>query len=446
MLAGPEGAVELARPHIAGGLAMSANPAARNLRRAALGLLALLGAESLVSLHEAFAPATMEIRDLAQDYILGKSFLAGVNPYSPVPPEFNSPAHVVAHPPTASLFFFPISFLQYETFSIVWMALELWGLVAGVYLLGRGAGCRLGAGLTALLSLALVAWPPVYTDLYWGQTALIQLPLVAGAWWALRERSDLLAGVLVGLTLIVKPFAWPLLLLLLFRRQWSAVAGCAAAVAAAVAVTLVQFGAESYVTYLTDTLPRVNSQWRGSLANISLNSLPWRVFDGTTSVAGGSQVTPPLLANPALAQILSLLIPAFVLIAALVPAVRLPRPGLGFGLVLGASVLASPISWSHYIVLMLVGIAQVLELLASRRFPPGLTNAALVTAALLTISDQAWLVLSLAATGYVPEGTAAIPFPVSMSTWMPTTGVIALTTLLWVALSPSRAAVPSEHK
>lgn len=72
--------------------------------------------------------------------------------------------------------------------------------------------------------VAVFAWGPAISSVELGQNTPLALALTLGAIWALTRGSAAVAGVTIGLLLYKPSIALPLLVLLLLRSQWRALA------------------------------------------------------------------------------------------------------------------------------------------------------------------------------------------------------------------------------
>jgi len=102
---------------------------------------------------------------------------------------------------------------------------------------------------------------------------------------------------------------------------------------------------------------------------------------------------------------------------------------VSLGVMISASILTVPISWSHYLVLAVIPAAQVIRWLAGHHLPSRETNLALLVTMLLII-DWGRLATFLAGPGPVVEGGIAVSFALALLTWMPAVAVGALAWLL----------------
>ena len=81
----------------------------------------------------------------------------------------------------------------------------------------------------------------------------------------------------------------------------------------------------------------------------------------------------------------------------------LSRHRWAIGLMVCVTIVASPIAWSHYLVLTLIPVGCITRWLIDHRFPVRQTNQALVVAVLLLLSWPVWNYLALLACGYTVE-------------------------------------------
>jgi len=177
--------------------------------------------------------------------------------------------------------------------------------------------------------LWLVAFTPLWSTLALGQVYMVQLVLTTGAWICMREGRPRLAGILVGLMAATKPnyLVWPVLLLLSGHRLsalWSAIAFVASN-----AIALLLYGPDVYL------------QWATVIGSAETSIVP-----ANFSLAGISS----RLGAPSLGTLLAFLL----LVLTAVWALRAHPSPLDVARVgLPASILASPIAWPGYAVVLL---------------------------------------------------------------------------------------------
>lgn len=415
------------------------------IRRLAFGLAITLGAGSLYASLSFVAGPAIHQKDMVQFYVLGRAILAGVEPYQPthvLTERFieSTPgivfAHPSPHPPTMALLFLPIALLSYEAASAIWFAVELACLAAAIALLARAEGTRFSVGGVAALTLAGLAWFPIGAELNVANVTLPLLALYCAAYVAERIRRPLLAAALVALSLLVKPLAWPILVVYLVTRRWMQLAVASLIGASGLLAAAIAIGPSSVARYFLDVLPGVMHLYRPVSWNGSIWTVATRVFQGTgpivvDNVRFPGLIVPPLVEAPALADLLTPVVPLLIFAAFVGGVVRTKNESMRFGLAICASIILNPTFWSQYLALALLPLVQCFGLLHRRRFPSKLTNAALVIAILLIIPSPSWTQLAVALAGRGGDGSAqSLPFAPSLLSFVPTVIVIALGFLL----------------
>ena len=215
--------------------------------------------------------------------------------------------------------------------SVAWMAGEL----------------RLRAGW-AVLAVGLVLFSsPMLATLALGQMyPVLTLGLVAA--WAMDRRSRyLLAGLALGLVIALKPSLAPLILWPAVRKRWEMVGATIVSGAAATLAGSVALGSDATLRYAEVVLEeRIDGYWD----NASLASAAMRTFTET-------RFAEPLAVLPGLVPA------AYVLGIALIilTAVKI-RDGSEAGLwaLVAASLLASPVAWNNYLLLLVPGVLLLL--------------------------------------------------------------------------------------
>ncbi|HEY3110862.1 MAG TPA: glycosyltransferase family 87 protein, partial [Chloroflexota bacterium] len=281
---------------------------------------------------------------------------------------------------------------------------------------------RVGPIAVAAATVALVAWMPVAFELNFGQLTMPALALLAAARLAQARGRPALAGVLIGLAILLKPTPWPVVLLLAAHRQWRLVGASIATVALGFGAAAAVMGPATIVRYFVVVLPWVNRVYATTVQNMSLWSVGWRLFYGTRGIGGVGFDSPPLVDAPALAPIAAALLPAGLLAVALLWSLR--RPGVDICLGVGAalSALLSPVGWSFYAVLAIIAAWQIALAVQRHGYPRQETNwallAALAGAVGWPVLIQGWLSPTLAASGNLalsfPEAQTHLAWTVSI--------------------------------
>jgi Glycosyltransferase family 87 len=278
----------------------------------------------------------------------------------------------------------PFTLLPYRAAGIVYALLSVCALIAGLSLLGvRDARCY-GA--------AFLSWPVLHGLMLGALTPLL-VPGVAALW---RWRDEVWRpAVALAAIVTAKLFLWPLGVWLILTRRYGTLARAVAVSAVAVLAGWAVIGFDGIVNY-----PRM----LGDLSFIE-QGVGVSPVAGLLSLGLGSSVA--RIAAVALAL-------ALLAFARLGP--KTGRERRTFGIAVVAALVASPIVWPHYFMLVLVPIALLSPRLSALWFVP----LAAYLAPVAQTNDQPWAVLPYYAIiavvaystlrhGESPPATAPIP-------------------------------------
>lgn len=263
------------------------------------------------------------------------------------------------NPPFWTLLISPLGLLEplvaYRVFVLI-------TVLASVVSLAWMAGeLRLRAGWAVVGASMLLLSSPLLGTLALGQMyPLLTLSLVA-AWVADRRGRPTVCGISLGLMVAVKPQLAPVLLWPLARRRWRTLGASVLAGAAATLVGMVVAGPGALLDWLRYVSGRRPD---GYWDNNTLPGAAARLFRENDFVE-------PIIMLPWIEPV-TYVLGVGILILTAVRARRYPEVGL-WALV-AASLLASPIAWHNYLLLLGPGI---LLLLARGRTGPALLLLAL---------------------------------------------------------------------
>jgi hypothetical protein len=136
-------------------------------------------------------------------------------------------------------------------------------------------------------------------------------------------------------------------------------------------LTIITVGLEPIMYYFQEVGTTVESLYRGAAPNFSIWSIGWRFFSGTETQALNTIEAPPFLEVQSLAPFISLLLLLIMLTLGFILANRSKQVDSSFAILICVSVLASPVTWSHYLVLLLLPMAVVSKYLVINRMPTG---------------------------------------------------------------------------
>lgn len=419
-------------------LLTSTQPKAIWLKRLLLVAMMLLTASTSIAMFRYLTPPLLYQKDFLQEYLFARAVLSHITPYqmiSELAALFLSQRdmpffpHPTPHPPAVIFIALPFGLLPYEQAQAAWFILEAFCLAVVLRLLMQSLFPGLRIAQVALIYLMVIPLLHVWEELGLGQLMMLQLLLLTAAWRAFRADHERTGAVCLGLTLAFKLIAWPLIFLLITKRRWRAAImtlGTFAGINLAAAAIIGPYEAVYYYSVVSRW---VWSIYRGEWGNFSWMSIGWRLFEGT----GSSHLTPihapPLIAAPNLIYPTSLLAVAIWLAVGLAWAARAPSFDCAFGLALCTSILASPLTWCHYLVLLAIPLSLMVHRIINSGFPARTVSLLLLLIVLLSIPASLLhdVMLLLARVSRPPAGGAVMPFAVSLIDLLPTA---ALTTLL----------------
>jgi len=377
-------------------------------------------------------------KDFIQEYLLVKAVANDVDPYLELPElaeRFLGPLphpvlqHPTPHPPAVVLLSLPLALLDYQNAAAVWLVFEIVCIICGVYFLLRWFKRRPGFALTLFGAFAMLGWSPTGAELILGQLMTVLLLLLIGTWFALRDGADVLGGVLLGLTIVLKLIAWPIVIFLVFRRRWRAVIAVFISVGAANLISAMLMGFDRVLYFYLRGGSAVAALYHGYEYNFSLWTIGWKLFEGTGSPVAVGISAPPLVQSSVLARVVSVALPLGFLVVGLVLAVRAQSFDASYGILICTIILVSPVAWRHYLVLSLIPLAIIVKRVIALDWPTRETNVSLFLGLLLFIPrdffDKTLLVLSGHAT------TSEIPLAIGVARYVPVVALVGLTALLW---------------
>lgn len=244
------------------------------------------------------------------------------------------PDGLTAWPPTATVFVAPVALLPY------WVGLAAWTAIsAGTFVAGLAAvGCR---DRRALLVAALS--PPALACVVLGNLSLILAAGVAVA-WAYRDRPYV-SGLTAGAVVAAKVWLWPILVFFLLTRRWvsfgAAVGWCVSGVAV----------------------------W-SALSPASLRAFPGWSDGIVENVAHAGVGLTSALVNAGLSVTAASAVALGAGLAILTVALRTRDELAILALCLVAALVASPLVWEHYYVVLFVPIAALAPRLSPLWFAP----------------------------------------------------------------------------
>lgn len=280
---------------------------------------------------------------------------------------------VNGHPPPSVLLGLPLGRLPYSTAFLLWNLASLLMAAAAAAVTLRAEFGK-GASWRWLVMLTLLLGNPLLQTVMMGQLTACLLLLITAAAWAEAEDRPGLSGALVGTAAALKIFPGFLFLYFLLQRRWKALLAGAIIFAAWHGATLALFGVDTYTDWYRESLPEV-LRYRDTWLNYSATGFWYKLFDASS----GQSI--PLWHSPTIARIGSLA--SFIVVAAVAGYASLRSRAdrqasrAAFALCITAMVVAAPVAWDHYFLLLMPPIAQLAATLPQQSVRRKLFNAGL---------------------------------------------------------------------
>ena len=289
---------------------------------------------------ERIATGSMEIHvDFDSFWRSARAMLEGQNIYD------TGVRLVNLNPPVWTALISPLGLLEPLTAYRVFVLISL--VIVVVYLAWTVEELRLRPGWTAVGVVMLLLSSPLLATLALGQVyPVLALGLVA-AWVADRRERHEVSGAALGLVVALKPSLLPVLLWPLVRQRWRALTAAVISGAGATLVGIIVLGPGATFDYIGVLRDRsVSAYWD----NASLPSAAARLF--TENPYSQNVATLPWMVPVGYALGIA---------AIALTAVRVRHgPEVGLWVLVAASLLASPIAWHNYLVLLGPGVLLLL--------------------------------------------------------------------------------------
>jgi alpha-1,2-mannosyltransferase len=257
--------------------------------------------------------------------------------------------------PTALLFFMPISLATPPAAHTIWIALNGAAMVAALILLIRPKYSGLDTRMAFAIAALALLYAPVTENFLFSQRQSLILLLLVIVMRALDKGREAAAGLLLGLAGAYRAF--PLLIAGYFviRRQWRPLAFMGVGLAIVGAVTIAGLGMPVCVSYLHGMRFALTA-FTLDPADVALRAFLIRLFSYVAGFDLNSRLRLLQHITIAFAQIV------IIALAAWPTYQRGQQTGFdrrAYGLWVAAAILLSPLSWIHYMILLLIPFAEL---------------------------------------------------------------------------------------
>jgi hypothetical protein len=326
----------------------------------------------------AFLPPDGAYTDFLQEWLSARNYLTGAPVYREVPvslqehmphrqrPDgswpniaFTDPASGAviaemkynAHPPFAVLLAVPFAVLDYPYAHLAWNLLTYGLFLAAIAVVVNEL--KVPFAWPALFpAIILLLGNPVLNQLYQGQLNCLLASLITAAWVADRRGRSALGGVAIGLAGAVKLYPLFLLIYFTFTRRWNGLAAGILAFLAANGFTGTVFGMVAFHEYFLTVVPAVAGQFEKSWVNLSLHGFWLRLMEAEQF---SSRLDSTTVCTVGRGLAWSGVLAMTLLVARACHRARTrEKRDCAFALAMVATLLVSPITWSHYSLLLLL--------------------------------------------------------------------------------------------
>jgi alpha-1,2-mannosyltransferase len=294
--------------------------------------------------------------DLCRDIVAAHRLVSGQDPY--VRMAACGVLSDLPHPPAYLLVIGPFALLPLPWSAVVWNLFSLLALAGTLVLIVRELTLRPSPLATTALLALLVIWPPLLGTLLEAQISPILLLLLTLAWRSARRGEPTWTGSALGIAGAIRLFPLVAVGYFVLRRDWRTVRAAVLSFAVASLLPLPLVGVSGYVDYATSAAPGATQVWIAHEHNVSLWGFVSLLFIG-------HRTAPALGFAPTLVRPVTLALLAMALgILAWRTLARRQRTfaddELTFLAYLPAMLLASPLTWVHYFVILLLPIVVLL--------------------------------------------------------------------------------------
>lgn len=294
------------------------------------------------------------LTDFTQDYIAARNVLINKSIYgSAITDSANKTLGIQGvknfHPPSSVILFIPLAFLPYKAAFWFWSFLSLALYLVSLAMICSCIGIRYPAAL--LLQVLLLYWYPFVYGLALGQLSIIIGFLIVSAWFFMKKKKGILAGLLLGASCLLKVYPVFLILFLAAIRSWRTLISSLFAVLIGLLATLAVVSPSDILSYVFEIAPADILTYGAYPLNFSLTGFLYPLLIENVYVYS-------LADSKGAADILILVISLIIAVLTLIYSHRMlaHKDGFTFGFSLSCAtmLLLSPITWAHSLIVLLI--------------------------------------------------------------------------------------------
>jgi alpha-1,2-mannosyltransferase len=278
-----------------------------------------------------------------------------MNPYVPsvmaIAKQLGVDAMPSNYPPLFLLVFEPLTYLGLNAAFQIWFGLNIILLVAASLMITarmRPLGARLFCVALVLL------YGPTTDNLYWGQAQILLLFLIAVVLETERRGWSVVSSSALAIAILLKVFPVAILGYFVMTRRWRFVCATLTGVLIGSLLSLYRLGPALNLAFVRQALASSGGRFLPYALNISIGAVIYRVF-WLAGLNGSASVDYATVVITALTML-------GIVLLCVRGSVHTNRSGgddKAFGLWVTASVLITPVSWFHHMVLLVLPLIEI---------------------------------------------------------------------------------------
>ncbi len=291
--------------------------------------------------------------DFSVYYYGSKYFISGKNAYEMGKNLYSG----YSYPPVVLLLFVPFTMLPFASAEFLWTLLNFVFLFVSLFMLAKIFSISWHSKMSLLLmSLVFISFPTKFT-FGMGQINIFILLLMVLSLWFLKQKKEMLSGVFLGVSLMIKFFPILLPFYFLVKKQTTIIVGLIFSIIAAVLFMLVFVPLRTNIYFINKVVPGFFSEsWKLDYYSQSLSAFVGRTF-GIGEVGSMLKI------------LLTIVVITIIFIAVIKNRKKnFESFSLQFGAIITATILTNTFSWQHHFVWLVIPFYATLFYLKKQKF------------------------------------------------------------------------------
>ena len=316
--------------------------------------------------------------DLYQDYFAAKHLLNHESIYSDI-------THPNYHPPLAAFLVAPLILLPYWYACLLWSIITVFLYFTSGWFVFKELDIRIPYYYMMVIIGYSLCWYPFQANIALGQWSILIGTCMVIGWISLRHQKDFLAGVVLGLSCLIKLYPGLIIIYLLLTKRWKALVTMISVVLVGFLIMGIILGPREIIYYFTTIVPRDVNAFIAFPGNYSILGILEIFF------SDGAWVR-PIFISPIPINLLTLVLDIGVFIILVRLMLHLPinkdNNDIKYALTIITMFFISPLSWQHMLTILILPIGILLMKIPSQvmKYKYGY-SLALFVIVLLSIPD-----------------------------------------------------------